>query len=227
MELKKSKKADLERNRSSFFQIGLVLALSTALFAFEWKSSPKDIETGNNYYSGIFEPEPLPLATVREEIKPIQQNLTPIIELIPNDVDFDPGIVFIPTEIMPWDPFNSMNPQDGPESIIEDSAPWVTVEDMPTFNGGKPEIEFRKYISQNLNYPQIAVENMVSGKVYVQFIIDPNGRLTDAKVINPIDPALDKEALRVINSSPLWVPGKQRNKPVKVIFTFPINFVLK
>jgi len=100
------------------------------------------------------------------------------------------------------------------------------VEDMPQFQGGGKE-KFREYIQQNLNYPPIAAENGISGRVFVQFAVNAKGEVVDVVVVRGRDPALDKEAKRVVQSSPKWSPGKQRGRPVKVQFTFPIVFVLQ
>jgi len=114
---------------------------------------------------------------------------------------------------------------DESESSVGDDVYYI-VEDMPTFNGGDPATEFVRFIFQNLRYPDDASNNCISGRVVVQFAIDTNGRLVDAIVVVPVDPSLDAEALRVVNASPLWKPGFQRGEPVKVVFTFPINFVI-
>jgi TonB family protein len=103
---------------------------------------------------------------------------------------------------------------------------FYVVEDMPIFNGGDPATEFRKYIGENLQYPESAAKNGVSGRVIVQFAVNEKGKVVDAVVIRGVDPALDKEALRLVNSSPDWTPGRQKGKAVKVLFTFPLNFVL-
>ncbi len=108
-----------------------------------------------------------------------------------------------------------------------DEEIFFMVEDMPKFNGGDPASEFRKYISENLKYPEIAKENNIEGKVILQFSINSKGEVVDAKVVRGADPALDKEAIRVVMSSPDWTPGKQDGKAVKVQFTFPINFALQ
>jgi len=97
---------------------------------------------------------------------------------------------------------------------------------MPDFQG-KKEDGFRQYIADNLKYPEIAVENGISGKVFIRFIIEKNGSLSHAEVVRGVDPALDAEALRVVKSSPKWKPGKQRGQEVRVSYTFPINFVLQ
>jgi TonB family protein len=103
---------------------------------------------------------------------------------------------------------------------------WV-VDEMPTFNGGDPAPEFRQYIAKNLKYPESAAKNGVSGRVIIQFTVNETGKVVNEVVVRGVDPALDKEAIRVVNSSPKWTPGKQEGKPVNVLFTFPFNFVLQ
>ena len=122
------------------------------------------------------------------------------------------------------------NPHEG---VIESPAEtdpveheiFYIVEDMPVFNGGDAAIEFRKFIAQNLQYPARAAENGTEGRVIIQFTVNSRGKVVDAMVVRSVDPDLDKEALRVVNSSPEWEPGKQKGKAVNVLFTFPINFV--
>ncbi|MFZ5941276.1 MAG: M56 family metallopeptidase [Bacteroidota bacterium] len=132
-------------------------------------------------------------------------------------------------------------PKDEAVEILKSTAPDVLteadtstaaeelfyiVEEMPTFNGGDPSVEFRKYIAQNLIYPEIAKQNGIQGRVIVQFTVNSKGQAVDAVVVRSVDPSLDAEAVRVIEASPAWTPGKQRGKEVGVLFTFPINFVL-
>ncbi len=107
----------------------------------------------------------------------------------------------------------------------EGEEKFYVVEEMPTFKGADATVEFRKYIGENLMYPEIAAENGISGRVIVQFAVNKVGKVVDAVVVRKVDPALDKEAIRVIMSSPEWKPGKQRGKIVKVLYTFPVNFV--
>jgi len=116
---------------------------------------------------------------------------------------------------------------DGEEvTPVEEEPVFFIVEEMPSFQG-KGENGFREYIAKNLRYPEIAAENGISGRVYVQFAVNSKGQVVDAVVVRGIDPALDQEALRVVTSSPRWEPGRQRGTPVKVQFTFPINFILE
>ena len=114
----------------------------------------------------------------------------------------------------------------GEKVIIDGTEVYNIVEEMPKFQGEDADA-FRVYISQNLKYPKIAKDHGIQGKVFVSFIIDTKGDITNVKVVRGVDPSLDKEAIRVINSSPKWEPGKQDGKAVNVQYTFPIVFSLK
>ncbi|HNW50870.1 MAG TPA: energy transducer TonB [Prolixibacteraceae bacterium] len=96
------------------------------------------------------------------------------------------------------------------------------VEQMPEFPGG--EIALYEWISNNIRYPKDAVDRGIKGKVYVNFVVDRNGNISNVHVVKSIHPSLDKEAIRVITSLPKWNPGLQGGKPVKVSYTLPINF---
>jgi len=112
------------------------------------------------------------------------------------------------------------------EEEVKEEEVFLIVEEMPSFGTGGAN-EFRKYIAENLRYPEVAAENGIQGRVFVQFVVEADGRLTNVKVLRGVDPSLDKEAMRVVESSPKWNAGKQRGKPVRVSFTFPIIFVLQ
>lgn len=114
------------------------------------------------------------------------------------------------------------NPKDSQIPAESGSEVFVVVETMPSFPGGNPQ----NWIAKNIKYPAIAVENGIQGKVYVQFVIEKDGSITDVKVIRGIDASLDNEALRVIKTMPNWNPGKQKGHPVRVTYTMPIAFSL-
>lgn len=102
---------------------------------------------------------------------------------------------------------------------------FMVVEQMPEFPGG--DAALKTFIAKAIRYPADAQENGIQGKVFVNFVVDKDGSVTLAKVVRGVDPSIDKEALRVINSLPKWVPGKQGGHPVRVSFTVPISFVLQ
>ena len=95
---------------------------------------------------------------------------------------------------------------------------------MPQFPGG-PSALF-EYLSNNLQYPVVAEENGVQGRVIVTFIVEKDGSISNAKVVKAVDPSLDKEAIRLVESMPNWIPGKQNGEPVRVKYTVPVTFRL-
>lgn len=105
------------------------------------------------------------------------------------------------------------------------STPYTVVEQMPEFPGG--ELALRKYLATSVKYPVIAQENGIQGKVFVSFVVDTDGGISNVKVARGVDPSLDKEAMRVVKSMPKWIPGKQNGQAVRVSYTVPINFVLE
>lgn len=115
--------------------------------------------------------------------------------------------------------------KDNKEVIEEETEPYVAVEQMPQFPGGNEAL--LKFISTHLRYPVIAAENGIQGTVTLRFVVSPTGEITKVEVLRQLDPACDKEALRVIKSLPQWVPGKQNGKPVPVYFTVPVRFKLQ
>ncbi|MCK3686063.1 M56 family metallopeptidase [Maribellus sp. YY47] len=119
--------------------------------------------------------------------------------------------------------------EEAPNSIYarneELDQVFLIVEDMPVFPGG--ENGLRKYIANSVKYPVLAQENGIQGKVYVTFVVGKDGFVKNARIARGVDPVLDKEALRVVNTLPQWKPGIQRGEPVNVSYTVPINFVLQ
>lgn len=111
------------------------------------------------------------------------------------------------------------------KSVSED-PPFTTVEQMPTFQGGDL-ITFNRWVMSQIRYPEIAQQNGIQGRVLVKFIVEIDGSLSNIKVIQSPDTSLTAEAVRVISNSPKWEPGRQRNQPVRVLFTMPVNFRLQ
>jgi TonB family protein len=112
-----------------------------------------------------------------------------------------------------------------PKMLGSDEQIFFMVEDMPEYPGG--ELALRKFISENINYPEIAREKGVEGRVYVSFVVDKKGNVANVAIARGVNPALDKEALRVVNSLPAWKSGKQRGEAVNVGYTVPIHFALQ
>jgi protein TonB len=110
------------------------------------------------------------------------------------------------------------------ETEVE-QEPFVVVEEMPMFPGG--DTELLKFIFANTQYPEVAKENNIQGRVTVRFCVTAKGGVSQVSVLKSVDPELDKEAMRVVNSLPTFRPGRQGGKPVPVWFSVPITFTLK
>ena len=128
-------------------------------------------------------------------------------------------IIFIVLAIMVTLSINAQSEATHVEEKVYD-----VVEEMPQFPGG-PSALF-EYLSNNLQYPVVAEENGVQGRVIVTFIVEKDGSISNAKVVKAVDPALDKEAIRLVESMPNWIPGKQNGEPVRVKYTVPVTFRL-
>ncbi|MFA9391877.1 MAG: TonB family protein [Prolixibacteraceae bacterium] len=111
------------------------------------------------------------------------------------------------------------------KTLADEEETFIIVEDMPEFPGG--ELALRKWLGTHVKYPTIAAENGIMGKVYVTFVVGKDGSIYNARIARGVDPSLDQEALRVINTLPAWKPGHQRGIPVNVSYTVPINFQLQ
>lgn len=111
------------------------------------------------------------------------------------------------------------------KTLDEEEQVFFIVEKMPVFPGG--DLALRKYIAGSIKYPDDAVLAGIQGKVYVTFVVTTDGAIANTKIARGVDPTLDNEAMRVVNSLPRWKPGYQRGKPVNVSYTVPINFVLQ
>ncbi|HDR51116.1 MAG TPA: energy transducer TonB [Mariniphaga anaerophila] len=228
MEVKKSPKADLENKRNVFLMLGLVVALGLILAAFEYTTAPKKTESLGQIQMQEVEEEIIPI-TREQEVQPPPPPPPPQVVEVLNIVDDDVEIedeLFIDTEVTD-DMVIDVAPviQTQAEEEEEETQVFFIVEDMPEFPGG--ELALRQYIANAIKYPVIAQENGIQGRVYVTFVVNTDGSVSDARIARGVDPSLDKEALRVVNQLPKWKPGMQRGKPVRVSYTVPINFVLQ
>lgn len=226
MEIKKTPKADLETKKTLFFEIGLVTVLALLLVAFEWTTGEVEVETFGPLVVENVESEEIPV-TRQEELKTPPPPPPPVqvveeFEVVENDKDIKNEVQLESSESDEKKVVEIVEmPQE--EEAAEEEIFFV-VEEMPEFPGG--QLALRKYIAENVEYPEIARENEIQGRVFVQFVVNEKGDVVNAKVVRGVDPSLDKAALKVVNSLPKWKPGKQREKPVKVSFTVPINFML-
>jgi len=225
MEAKKSPKANLEDKKTFFIQIGLIVALAVVLFAFEWKSYEKlDSSLGQRAVDDTPE-EIIPIT--KQEIKPPPPKPPPqttILNIVDDDVEIDDEIE-IDAEADDDTEMQEYIPDDDDEDEIAEMEIFTVVEDAPSFPGGD---EARiKYLQNNIKYPQMARESGIQGTVYITFVVERDGKVTNVKILRGIGGGCDEEAIRVIEKMPKWHAGKQRGKPVRVQFNMPIKFTLQ
>ena len=230
MEVKKSAKANLEDKKLLLREIGLVVALLVVLGAFQWSSKEKSTETLQADNFVVVEEEMVPITTdvpPPPPEAPKEPVVSDIIDIVDDDIKVD-NTLLLSTE----DEGLAITVKDYVaeskyvEEEIEEEVPFAIVEHKPKFQGGDQN-DFTKWVFNNIVYPEIAKENGVQGRVILQFTVDKDGSVKNVKVLRGVDSSLDKEAVRVVSSSPKWEPGRQRDKPAKVTFVFPVIFQLR
>jgi protein TonB len=229
MEIKKNNNVNLEKRKGIFLQLGLVISLSLCLIAFEWTSGEKganEFDTGNDE---IIEEEMIPITEMEEiqpETPPEIPKVTEIFEIVEDDVQIDNEILFEDDDMNLDDEIEMYDFVVDEEEEEEEEEIFVVVEDMPTFRGGDVN-KFREWVQKRVTYPQIAAENGVQGKVFIMFVVEPDGSVSNVSIMRGVDPALDAEAKKAVSASPKWVAGKQRGAPVRVRFSITVNFQLQ
>lgn len=222
MELKKSPKADLQNKRGLLLEIGLIVALALVIWAFAWTPKERVVEKVDLKLAPV--EEVITEITRQEDQKPQQPKkteitvLTDMLEVVKNDTKVTTDITFLDyvedVEVIPV---------EVEEEVIEEEPPFLVAETMPSFQGGDLNT-FRNWVQGKVRYPAIAQENGISGRVVLTFVIEKDGRLTNIQVLQTPDRSLSEEAIRVLQQSPKWSPGKQRNQPVRVKYTLPVDF---
>ena len=228
MEIKKSPKADLENKKSTWMLIGYVIVLAFMFVAFEWTKRDIKIDTSQAIADVIFEEEIIPITEQPEEVAPPPPEAPSIAEtltIVEDDANVEETNI-ASTEDVGQKVEIKYVPVAVEEEEPEEQTIFEVVEQMPEFpNGGQAGL--MQYLAKNIKYPTIAQENGTQGRVTCQFVVNKDGSIVDVKVIRGVDPYLDKEAVRVINTMPKWKPGMQRGKPVRVKFTVPVMFRLQ
>ncbi|RHJ93428.1 energy transducer TonB [Bacteroides sp. AM07-16] len=229
MEIKKSPKADLEKGKSMNILMGFVVGLAVLFVGFEWGSRDVQVAQASDQVSDIIAEEEIEITRPENTPPPPPPPPAPVVadvlQVVDDDVELEQQDILSSED-------NQMDAQQQtyvPPAVVEEEEEsaqqiFTVVEEMPKFPGGDSEL--LKYIGKSLKYPVIAQENGIQGRVICSFVVNRDGSIVDAEVVRGVDPSLDKEALRVINTMPKWTPGKQRGKPVRVKYTVPITFRL-
>ena len=226
MEEKKSPKANLENKKLMFMQIGMIISLLIAWLAFEHKSYDKRQIDESLLNREVVLDEEMVEITKQEEQKPQpveQPQQTTQLEIVEDDVETED--LNINAEVEQNEVIEGyVAPEVVEEEVVEQEI-FQIVEEMPAFPGG--EAKLMEYVGKNIKYPQIARETGIQGRVFIGFVVEPDGSVSNVKLLRGIGGGCDEEAMRVVKSMPKWKPGKQRGKAVRVSYQIPVFFKLQ
>ena len=224
MELKKNPKVDLRRYSGLFLEVGFVVAIGAVLLTLNYS-----VQTKNTVVFGE-----LKTVIAEEGIVPItrQQATTPpplpevpkvaeVINIVDDDINLDDELDIEDIEADQETEIVVVKRQEEEE---EDEIHMI-VEEIPEFPGGEDALH--SYMLKHTKYPKNAKKKHVSGTVYVQFVINERGEIENVHIPRSVNPALDREAIRVVENMPNWIPGKIRGKPVKALQTLWFDFALR
>lgn len=211
------------KENNLFFAMGVIVALSLLLVAFEW-SSARSIP--KIYSSETVVPEELDIDLTRRTPEPPKPQIEPPKVVAPDE------IVAVDDPVEQPEIFFTENQPEAPQVIATAPAPRFIEEPVesavdfaeiaPAFEGGQAAL--MKFLSENIRYPQVDIETGTEGRVICTFVVEKDGSITDIKVLRGLSPSIDREAIRVISEMPDWRPGFQNGKTVRVKFTLPIHF---
>ncbi|MFA8436300.1 MAG: energy transducer TonB [Marinifilaceae bacterium] len=236
---KKNPKVDLEKLKTLFFEIGLFLAIVIILISFEWRVKVKEAVEIESVEEMKYEEELIPIT--RQETEPIKVKPPPkismmeVISIVDDEMEVETDLELGDVEATQDEEVDIVMLKDieEEEETLDEAEIFVIVEEMPLFRPDicktrkESDVELYRYIYSHIKYPAVAQENGISGRVFVKFVVDKDGSVTNVQVIRGVDPSLDKEAVRVIQSLPKFSPGKQRGTPVRVAYSTVIKFVLQ
>lgn len=222
MEIKKNRKANLEKYKLMFLAISLIISIGALVSAFQYQSSSQGADFGLD--QNIEEEELMEIT--RQDIKEPepeqpqeqqQQQTIEIIEIVDNSQDINEDTEFDFE-------FDEDEEIDLEEIAEEDDKIFIYVKNMPEFPGGK--LALRRYVAEHVVYPAVARENGIEGTVFLRFEVTKSGKIGRVELQKGVDPLLDDEAIRVIKDLPKFRPGEQNGKKVNVWYSIPVTFKL-
>ncbi len=222
MNRKKNVKVDLERKRGIFLQLGIVVSSLIVLALLEWKTPVNEKSVVYRIDDIELETDLLPIERSKDIKPPLPKQYSKL-NIIPDNNEVTENFEILSPEIGPNEAVPISQIKLPEEDEQELPTVWIAPT-MPKFPGGK--IGLQQYISKHLKYPVKAIQEGVQGKVFVKFIVNSEGKIKEASLVNSVHPLLDKEALRVVKNLPKWEAGTQNGQKVNVWITIPIVFQL-
>jgi len=228
IKLKRAKSKSETNYSSLFFSIGLCISLLLVITAFEWKfydrGSVMDLGNLDSEFENVMDipptEQPPPPPRKLEQPKIVE---VPDEEEIMEEIEIDLDIEVTEEQAIEQRIFEDLNIEVEEEEMAEEI--FTIVETQPEPEGGMKA--FYEYIAHNLTYPVPARRNNIQGRVYIEFVVEKDGSLTDVKILKGIGGGCDEEAIRIIKNAPRWNPGKQRGRPVRVKMVLPVLFKLE
>lgn len=211
-----------------FLQVGLIVALIACLGALEWTSGQKKESIFTGMTEEAIEEEQIPVTEEipPEEMPPPEVTVTELFEIVDDDVFIEHEVKFEADETSEDRVVEIYAPVlQAEEEAVEDEI-FVIVEEMPKFRGGDLNT-FREWVQKRVRYPELAAENSIQGRVYITFVVETNGMVSNITVTRSVDPLLDEAAKEAVAASPKWTPGMQRGRPARVKYSIPIVFQLQ
>ncbi len=231
---RKTPEADLENKRTAWRALGFVASLSLLLSALAWTSYDVAIIQAIDFEADLLEDEEIPVNIVQPPPPPPPPQQTTVIEIVDDEEEIEEELEIEDIEL---DEDTEIEIIEEVEEELEEDIPFMVVENMPALGDCKSmrgderhtctQMEIIRYVSTNTKYPPIAKDAGIQGTVFVYFVVGKDGKVRDVKVLREVDPRLDKEAVRVVESLPDFEPGEQRGKAVSVQYTIPVKFIIR
>jgi len=207
-----------------FIQIGLIISLALTWAVFEIKSYDKREIADIGRTVEVVEEEMVEITKQEQKPQPVEvPKQTTQIQVVEDDVEVED--VEINAEVDQNEVIEEYVPVEVEEEEIVEAEIFTIVEEMPEFPGGMQKLA--DYLAKNIKYPQMARESGIQGRVFVNFVVEPDGSVSNVNVMRSLGGGCDEEAMRVVKSMPKWKPGKQRGKAVRVSYILPVNFKLQ
>jgi len=224
----------LENKRTAWRALGFVASLSLLLSALAWTSYDVAIIQAIDFEADLLEDEEIPVNIVQPPPPPPPPQQTTVIEIVDDEEEIEEELEIEDIEL---DEDTEIEIIEEVEEELEEDIPFMVVENMPALGDCKSmrgderhtctQMEIIRYVSSNTKYPPIAKDAGIQGTVFVYFVVGKDGKVRDVKVLREVDPRLDKEAVRVVESLPDFEPGEQRGKAVSVQYTIPVKFIIR
>lgn len=232
MDIKKVAKADLEGRRAQGFLLGLVFALALVFAGLEFTTRPDSLDNSSETIDDLGDDmDMMPAMDTKDMVSAVQ---APASKAVTENVKEAEGptnnagqIATTTSKLVIGDGEGVAKDANVTEALPQTTAEnedevMKVVEQLPEFPGGM--VEFMKWLTRNLHYPNQALRQKIEGRVVVSFIVNKDGTIASPKVERSVNPLLDNEALRVVKMMPRWKPGMQGNKPCRTMIAIPVNF---